>query len=68
MTAATNATPMVSGMTGKLQNTFSSQSSFIMQLEENPELPYPEVKKMRQAIQKDVELLRNRVRMLQIEE
>ena len=50
MTAATNATPMVSGMTGKMQNTFSSQSSFIMQLEENPELPYPEVKKMRQAI------------------
>jgi hypothetical protein len=41
---------MVSGMTGKMQNTFSSQSSFIMQLEENPELPYPEVKKMRQAI------------------
>jgi hypothetical protein len=39
-----------------------------MELEQNPDLPYPEVKKMRQQIQKDVELLRNRVRMLQIEE
>jgi hypothetical protein len=35
---------------------------------EDPDLPYGEVKRIRQQVQKDVELLRNRVKMLQTEE
>jgi hypothetical protein len=44
MTANSSMTPLIKG------GGFSSQSSIVMQLEENPEMPYPEVKKMRQAI------------------
>ena len=35
---------------------------------EDPDLPYGEVKRIRQQVQKDVDLLRNRVKMLQTEE
>jgi microsomal dipeptidase-like Zn-dependent dipeptidase len=47
MTAETALT-LMGHISGK--QALSSQSSFIMQLEENPDLPYPEVKKMRQTI------------------
>jgi hypothetical protein len=41
---------MTAGFNMGPKGAISSQSSFIVQLEENPELPYPEVKKMRKAI------------------
>lgn len=35
---------------------------------ENPDLTYNQAKKIRLQVERDVELLRNRVRMLQLEE
>jgi uncharacterized protein involved in exopolysaccharide biosynthesis len=51
-----------------MTNQIPLNSSSIIEALENPDLPYGEVKRIRQQVQKDVELLRNRVKMLQTEE